>query len=332
MLVSSTNEVLPWLPSWAGPGTMWKVVGGVLLLAVVGRALLHRPPKLRVLTESGRVTGYIGRMGSGKTYAAVRSAYDHLAAGADVYTNFTMHLEHRTGEDHCPHDCELPVLANAGRWQLVRTMDDVGKLRGEFETVRGRKVCVRRFVVILDEVQDLLSADHGGLSDTARFTIKNLRKFGGDLLWTSQSDGGVHRRLKDLTNQYGVCSSARSRKGRTFKVAYFDPENLRKAGKQLYTIKYSIEPRIAGLYDTSEIVVPEEEYVDDRLSVVLDATGVGVKKRGDVRGTSTAHRSSGQATKRATPRPASGPVVVGGMSEGWARRGVTIPTAPEPLP
>jgi hypothetical protein len=270
MLVAS--EALPWLPWWAEGRVVWKAFLGVVILTLLGRVLLRRPTKVRATDESGRVVGYIGRMGSGKTYAAVRSAHAHLLAGCDVYTNFSMHLRH---DELCPEDCELPVIEGAGKWRLIRTMDQVAGLRGEFEVVRGRRRCTRRFVIILDEVQDLLSSDHGKLSDTARYTIKNLRKFGGDLLWTSQSEGGVHARLKALTNQYGVCSSEKARGGRKFKVTYYDPETLRKPGKALFATTYRMEGEIGDLYDTSEIVVPESGYVDERLAVVLSATGIG---------------------------------------------------------
>lgn len=322
------------LPSWWGPHVFGPALGLVLVLIVAGRVLMRRPPKVRAVHEAGRVVGFLGRMGSGKTYAAVRAAHQNLAAGCDVYTNFTMHLRH---EDGCPADCDLPVLEGAGRWHRIASMDEVGSIRGEFEVVRGRKRCTRRFVLILDEVQDLLSSDHGGLSDTARFTIKNIRKFGGDMYWTSQSEGGVHSRLKLLTNQYAVCASYRKGKGRAFSATYYDSEDLRKKGRELFTAKYRFEPLIGDLYDTSEIVVPEDDYVDERLRVVLDATGVGAPGRGAARGTRAAARSGpGRArqakqthTQTLTPRPdAASVLVVGGPSEVW-RRGVGI-HVPEP--
>lgn len=319
------------LPSWWGPAAFGPALGLVLGLIVFMRIMLGRPPKARAVHEHGRVIGFLGPMGSGKTYSAVRAAWQNIEAGADVYTNFTMHLRH---EVECDSDCELPVVDGAGRWHRVTTMDEVAELRGEFVTTRGRKKCVRRFVCIIDEVQDLLSSDHGGLSDTARFGIKNIRKNGGDLTWTSQSEGGVHARLKALTNQYAVCSSFQTRKGPKFTVTYYERENLRKAGKELFTTKYRFDPVIGDLYDTAEIVVPDDDYVDERLAAVLATAGIGAHGRTDGRrrspagagGTRQGGPSSGRLT---TPRPAQ-PLVVGGTSEAWGRGGAVGPPSANP--
>ena len=42
---------------------------------------------------TGKVVGIVGRMGSGKSYFAVRMAYKRMMAGANVRTNFTMKLD-----------------------------------------------------------------------------------------------------------------------------------------------------------------------------------------------------------------------------------------------
>lgn len=266
-----TDFAPDWVPTFVTSGKVWWLVGLVVVWIVFVKVMMARPPKVRALQLHGRVSGYIGPMGQGKTYTMVRSAILQLKAGADVYTNFWLHLRHEEGR--CEPDCELPVIETAGRWGYVASIDEVAMLSGEFNTVRGRRRCVRRFVVMIDEVQDWLSADGTGgkLGPTQRVTIKNLRKRGGDFLWTAQSLGQVHAALKRLTNEFFVCRTKVDWLGRRvfWAACWSAADEIGKEDRRVYTMRHRFDPAVGELYDSSEQVIPDEEYQDERLRRVL---------------------------------------------------------------
>src|SRR4051812_41838090 len=160
---------------------------------------------------AGRVVGVVGRMGSGKSYFAVRMAYKRLMAGCNVSSNFTMR--------------GLPE--GAGTWQHFKGWDDFAELEGEYVESKGRMVLRKPMVVFIDEAHLYAPSSQSLVfPQVARFKLSQARKFGLDVFWITQHEDRVNRTLKDLTNMIYVCNAwfdhlAFSAKG-------YEPERLRR--------------------------------------------------------------------------------------------------------
>jgi hypothetical protein len=252
-----TNPLGFW-PKWLSPQVVWGFVVVCIVGTVLLKLLLRRPPKVRALDSAGRVIGIVGRMGSGKSYLAVRTAYAQLKAGAHVASNFTMRPE---------------SLGKGGTWRRFNGWADLAELHGDFIELRagkwvavdpwepevGRRRLVRRMVVIVDEAQLLASSiDQTKMPMVAQKTLGNLRKLGIDLYWLSQHESRVAKRLRDSTNEMYVCRASRRKGSITFYASVWEPEHVRKPDKMLYRMKYKFDPKIARLYDTLEVVGPDE--------------------------------------------------------------------------
>lgn len=312
-------------PVWLTTRLMITAILVVAVGCVAGWAFLRRAPMVRPLGEAGKVTAVKGRMGSGKSMFAMTMAVRQLEAGAYVATNFTMHVAHSS---ECQVGCKRPLFPGA-RWTLFRSLDDLAELKGDFEWSGGRRKCVRRVVVVIDEAQDLISADARSLPAVARFVLKNMRKNGIDLYWLTQDDGGVHKRLKSLTNEFVYCRSA---KGRIFYAYFYDTaEKWGKPKRHTFVMKYKLDPRIASAYDTAEIIVPDVALMDERLTRAVKAStrrlgesgGAAPPPVGAVAPVRIRQRTAGdRVISSKTGRPES----VGGGSQG---RPVEAPEAPD---
>ena len=229
-------------------GFVWKavvvvivVVGG--LATVLGVVGARREHKLAVRGGSGKVVGIVGRMGSGKSYMAVRMAYQRLMAGANVCTNFSMKLP--------------PELQE--RWREFGGWDDFAVLENA--------------VVIIDEAQLYAPSNKTLVFPTvARWKLAQARKFGLDVYWISQHEARVNSILRDLTHMIYVCSSWAG--GRYFVAYGYEPEEMRKKGKHIDRKSYKFDLAIGELYDTLQIL-----DADDHL-VVKDASMQQARKLG----------------------------------------------------
>lgn len=218
-----------------GIGLWGPVVGGMVVLGLLVVVLDHWMQRRRGGRTSGRVVGVVGRMGSGKSYFAVRMAYSRLRAGARVCTNFTMNLP--------PH--------LAGNWQQFHGWDQFAELSDA--------------VVIIDEAHLWApSSQHLHFPTVARFKLSQARKFGLDVYWISQHEDRVNRTLRDLTNMVYVCRSFFE--GRYFSAKGYEPEKLRKKGEHIDRRGYRLDLRVANMYDTLEIL-----DVDDHVAKGMGA-------------------------------------------------------------
>jgi hypothetical protein len=222
-----------------------------------------RTPKVATRGSVGRVVGVVGRMGSGKSYLAVRMVYKTLMAGGEVASNFTL--------DFAPG--ELPESAS---WYYFSGWEAFGVLRGTFACRScdwvGRRIghrcpdcggklwCVRPLLVVVDEVHLLAPSTAAmRLPMEARQAISNARKYGLEFWWISQHERRVNPAVRELTSVMYVCNSTRG--GKNFRVTEFEPENARKVGMHLAKMRFRMDTSIADRYDTLESV-----EIDDHLS------------------------------------------------------------------
>jgi len=201
-------------------GALGLAVAAVLVL----RVLVVLTGK-RKSQPAGRVVGIVGKMGSGKSYLAVRLARDRLRAGVDVYSNFLIQ----------------PPAGWKGNAHAFRGWD-------EFASIRDA-------VVIIDEAHLLApSYAHARFPQTARTALAFARKYGLDVYWVSQNEDRVNRTLRDLTNDIAVCE----KRGRRFRVTWYSAEDVRKKGEHMFRETHRFDPEIANLYDTAEIIQLDE--------------------------------------------------------------------------
>jgi KaiC/GvpD/RAD55 family RecA-like ATPase len=210
----------------------------VLVLVVVHlpERRRHTKPGAPARGGSGRVVGVVGRMGSGKSYFAVRMAYRRLRSGCRVVTNFSMRLPD-----------EL-----AANWSQFRGWDQFADLEDA--------------IVIIDEAH-LYAPSHLPLAlpQVARWKLSQARKFGLDVYWISQHEDRVARILRDLTQYIYLCTAWFDHL--IFTAKGFEPEKLRRKGKHGETMHldrkvYFFRSSVANLYDTLQIL-EIDQYVDD---------------------------------------------------------------------
>jgi hypothetical protein len=204
------------------------VVVGVLC-GVLGRLGAARERRQAVQGGAGRVVGIVGRMGSGKSYMAVRMAYRRLQAGTNVVTNFSMKLD---GD---------PSIK--GEWRQFRGWEDFATLEN----------CI----VIIDEAQ-LYAPSNKVLQFpmVARWKLAQARKFKLDIYWISQHENRVNSVLRDLTHMIYVCKAFMG--GKTFLAYGYEPENVRKKGEHIDRLNYRFNLKIGELYDTLQILDADE--------------------------------------------------------------------------
>lgn len=219
------------LPGWFRY-TTYAGFGIFALLLVLGLVLAVWRVSNRSKT-SGIVVGIIGRMGAGKSYAAVRMALDRLERGVDVCSNFTI-------------DTTKLKTKNPGNWRPFYGLEDFATLRD----------CV----VIIDEA-DLYAPSHQHLyfPPEARMAFKFARKHRLDIYWLTQHEDRVNKTVKALTNVMRLTEAYFG--GRMFVVTEWEPERFRKPKKHLSRYRYFRRQWISDLYDTAEIIEPDEHFM-----------------------------------------------------------------------
>lgn len=177
---------------------------------------------------SGAVVGIVGRMGSGKSFAAVRMALDRLERGVDVVSNFRIDTE---------------GLGLAGNWSPFKGWEQLAEIKNA--------------VVIVDEAHLYApSHQHVRFPMVARQALAFGRKNGIDLFWISQHEDRVNKTLKDLTTTMMLTTAYFS--GSFFVVKGWEPEQFRKPKKHLFRRVYRFNARIGAAYDTTELIEVDE--------------------------------------------------------------------------
>ena len=203
-------------------------VAVALVLVVVLRALIVVKTRRLSRSTAGRVVGVVGQMGTGKSYAAVKMAAERLSLGVDVYSNFSMNV---------PDEWE-------GTWRPFSSWL-------QFASIRDA-------VVIIDEAHLYApSYAHARFPQPARTALAFARKNGLDVYWISQHEDRVNRTLRDLTNEISVCT----KRGNRFVLTTWPSEVVRRRGEHVMRQSYRFDPAIGDLYDTGEIIAPDEHVL-----------------------------------------------------------------------
>jgi hypothetical protein len=219
---------------------------------------------------AGKVVGVVGRMGSGKSYFAVRMAYRRLGRGENVCSNFTVNTERLRGRRRW----WLPftrVKTTFGTWTPFYGWEQIAELEN----------CV----VIVDEAH-LYAPSSKSLQFpmVARWKLSMARKFGLDVYWISQHEDRVNRSIRDLTNLIYVCNAwfdhlAFSAKG-------YEPEKVRRKDQHVDRRFYFFSKYIASLYDTLEVLQVDEHLGDesiDRAHAIGNRYNDARRRRGGAR-------------------------------------------------
>lgn len=258
----------------------------------------------------GSVVGIVGRMGSGKSYFAVRMAYNLLkTGGADVASNFTMRL------DQAGVKGEHTLLCGEDVWDQIATLQ--GKLNEDGRTRRP-------LVVIIDEAHNVAPASQSfKFPVAARWKLSMGRKFGIAVVWISQHEDRVNKTIRDLTNAIYVCNAwfdhlAFSAKG-------YEPEKMRRKDQHIDRKFYFFKSRIAAMYDTLEVLEIDDHLLDDQAqrAVAVGRAYNASRQAARSRGPERSEDRSGRASRRAAPKAAPKPVpasVGGGSREAEGQR------------
>jgi hypothetical protein len=260
-------ELLPSPPQL--PWSHWWVF--VALVVPLG-ALLFANHRMNASSTStggdGKVVGIVGRMGSGKSYMAVRMALGRLKRGANVVTNFSMDLADADRVNACwkatrrvgwgsrlrrvSKEVDLPrrrvraLLGVRGSWRMFRGWEQFAELEDA--------------VVIIDECHLYAPSNKTVVfPDVARFKLSQARKFRLDVYWCSQHENRVNSVLKDLTNMIYICNSWYS--GWWFSAKGYEPEKMRRKNQHLDRKGYRFDLGVAELYDTLEVLAADDHLV-----------------------------------------------------------------------
>ena len=204
------------------------LLGGLAVVVLLLNLVVGRWLKGQELRLGGSVTGIVGKMGAGKSYAAVRIAENRLRRGVDVCSNFEMHLD----SDRYP-----------GKWEPFRGWDQFAELRD----------CV----VIIDEAHTYApSHQHIRFPMIARWALAHARKHGVDVFWISQHEDRVNRSLRDLTTSMVLTEAWLG--GKFFRVREWEPEDFRKPRKELSKRWFWRRDQISQLYSTGQAIEVDE--------------------------------------------------------------------------
>lgn len=165
------------------------------------------------------IEGYIGRPGSGKSYALTRRVLREADRGNRCFTNW---------------DVAYP---NVYRFREDQLLDlPPGK-------------------IFVDEAHLWFPARQAlNLPPSWLAMLSQTRKAGWDLFWCAQHETRVDRVLRDVTSWMHLCSSWFKSNGHpvAFRTETWEPEDFRKPSKRESSTWSLFDQRVASAYDTFE--------------------------------------------------------------------------------
>lgn len=240
----------------------WYFCGAVVLLIVflsIGSSLTSRSYRF----ASGRISGVVGKMGSGKSLfvvtkvilpaARTMSKKHGLVCGHTgrkvrrLITNFSIDL---------PYDVEVIHLDGSRIWDhLVELAHELGGDSLRLDAL-----------VIIDEAHLFMPSDKMKMAQKARWVTSMARKMNAELWWITQNEMKIHKRLRDDTQLiWRVGRSANlwtllAGPSKWFTARAFEPEKLNRLNSQPEDQRrYRLNRTAIKCYDSFELIVPDAE-------------------------------------------------------------------------
>lgn len=179
------------------------------------------------------IEGFIGRPGSGKSYALTRRVLMEAARGHRCFTNWDVAAE------------------NVWRFREDQLLDlPPGK-------------------IFVDEAHLWFPARQAlSLPPSWMAMLSQTRKSGWDLYWCAQHESRVDRALRDVTSWMHLCTSWFSVNGHplVFQQETYEPENFRRKGHREFSKWFLFDEKVAAAYDTFErlTVASHTQKSDDK--------------------------------------------------------------------
>lgn len=167
------------------------------------------------------IEGYIGRPGSGKSYTLTARTLEAAKQGRQCFTNFG--LKHPNVERITIEDLTDPQMP-AG-------------------------------LVVIDEAHLWFDARLSmKLPPSLLMRMSQTRKMGWDLLWCTQDEGNVDKRIKVVTNWMWLCGAWGGWNGHpiAFTSMCYEPRSFRKKGQHHQRAIRYFDKEVAESYDTLE--------------------------------------------------------------------------------
>ncbi|MQB01775.1 MAG: hypothetical protein GEU78_16090 [Actinobacteria bacterium] len=195
---------------------------------------------------AGSLEGFVGRFGAGKTLLMTWRAYKAQGNYDELWSNYTL----------------VPEFFPKVELHKFTTGDEFfAMIRNALDRVDGRPGGIRRLLVI-DEIHSLFDARAWAQLPLEALTpLSQLRKAGLTILYTSQHESQVEKRIRNYTNFMWLCRSW----GRDFNIlrdaplvfwatAYDNFEFRRPGAEKLGSVVFRVSKKKARLYDTFEVV------------------------------------------------------------------------------
>jgi hypothetical protein len=166
---------------------------------------------------------YVGKPGSGKTYALVRLSYKLINEGRDIFSNF--HIDFKS----------MPLKKGHGS---VYYWTDIIQL-----------IPVKQGEIIIDEAQIYMnSRDWKNLPKIMQYKLQQHRKQGLNIHGAVQNVRRIDTVARELVNSVYQCKILL---GRLFFVKEYDIEDIDKETRKSYSISlYFLNKKLANCYDT----------------------------------------------------------------------------------
>jgi hypothetical protein len=261
------KSALPHLPVGLIVDGLLVLLGVAVLLGAVG-AVLHRSRTKADFGAPG-LYGVVGRMGGGKSYFLALVAFTARQRGRLIFANYA--LDGAEKYRSWVEVLSIPHCADSDcSWARVEAGDcpNAGPL------------------VVMDEVHLWFPSEAWRCPVEVTGWLSQLRKHGITMLWASQHDEFVGRRLRRLTFGYWKCVHFR----RGHQYTLFDGATFGKAKpERLARMNVVRKVEVMASYNTREIVDSSVEWGDgagfEQLAVRPSGLGSGrpgpAKRSGD---------------------------------------------------
>jgi len=251
-------------------GYAWYFVGGIVVLIALlaaGSALTSRGYRF----ASGRISGVVGVMGSGKSLFAVTKIIlpaarsmskkhglwcGHTSRRVErIITNFEMELPYP--------DVEVVYLDGS---RVFDHLMEIAALHAEWNDRKQIWEPKLNALVIIDEAHLFMPSAKLKLAQKAAYVFSMARKMNAEMWWITQSEMKIHKRLRDDTSLiWRVGRSASiwtllTGPSKWFTARAYEPELIGRANATMTDQRrYRLTKQAIRCYNSFELIVPDAE-------------------------------------------------------------------------